>query len=79
MWLYDVSVFSENTARRMSEHGFSLTCIFRYKDRIVVSIIIRANTGQRKSVFWYTCAVNAKLGLENPINNDVTGKWIKLF
>ena len=45
----------------MSEYGFSLTCIFPYKDRIldsvkdriIVSALIRGNIGQRKPVFWH--------------------------
>ena len=36
----------------MPEHGFSLTHIFLYKDRID-SALIRENMGQRKPVFWY--------------------------
>ena len=36
----------------MQEHGFSLTRIFPYKDRIKDSVLIREYTGQRKPIFW---------------------------
>ena len=32
----------------MPEHGFPLTSIFLYKDRVVDSVLERENTGQRK-------------------------------
>ena len=36
----------------MSEKGFSLNCIFPYKEEIVDSVIlVREDTGQRKSEF----------------------------
>ena len=37
----------------MSEYRFSLTFIFRYKNKIEDSVLRRENTGQRKSVFWH--------------------------
>ena len=37
----------------MPKHGFPLTRLFPYKDRIYDSVFIRKNLGQRKPVFWY--------------------------
>ena len=37
----------------MPKHGFPLTRLFPYKDRIYDSVLIRRNLGQRKPVFWY--------------------------
>ena len=37
----------------MPGYGFSQTRIFPYKDRIVDSVVIRENTGQRKPRFWH--------------------------
>ena len=37
----------------MPEYGFSMTRILPYKDRIVGSVLIQENTGQRKPVFWH--------------------------
>ena len=37
----------------MREYGFSLSCIFPYKDRILGSVAIGENTGQGKPVFLY--------------------------
>ena len=37
----------------MPEYGFSLTCIFPYKDKIFDSFFIQENTGQRKLVIWH--------------------------
>ena len=37
----------------MPEYGFSLTRIFRYKDRIVDFVLIPESAGQRKPVFWH--------------------------
>ena len=36
---------------KYAKHGFSLTRIFPYEDRIYDSVIIRENMGQRKPVF----------------------------
>ena len=36
----------------MPEYGFSLTCIFPYKDRIYDYVLIRGDTGQKKPVFF---------------------------
>ena len=42
----------------MREYGFSLTSILSYEDRIVDSVLIRENTGQRKPVFSHIlCSV----------------------
>ena len=46
----------------MPEYGFSLTCIFRYKDRIYDDVLIRGDTGQKKPVFWnILCSENLTL------------------
>ena len=46
----------------MPEYGFSLTCIFRYKDRIYDYVLIRGDTGQKKPVFWnILCSENLTL------------------
>ena len=37
----------------MPKYGFSLTRIFSYKDRIVDSVLLRENAGQRKRVLWH--------------------------
>ena len=37
----------------MSENGFSLTRIFPYNDSIVVSALMRENTGQRELIIRY--------------------------
>ena len=36
----------------MPDHGFSLTCIFPYKDRKLDSDLIRENAGYRRPDFW---------------------------
>ena len=36
----------------MPEYGFSLACIFQYKDIIYGSVFIPEYTGQRKPAFW---------------------------
>ena len=33
----------------MSEYGFSLTCIFRYNDKTIDSILTRESTGRKNS------------------------------
>ena len=35
------------------EYGFSLTCIFPYKDRIYNSVLIREWTSQTKPLLWH--------------------------
>ena len=35
----------------MPEYGFSLMCIFSYKDRIVDFVLILENMGKRKLIF----------------------------
>ena len=37
----------------MAEYGLSLTLLFPYKDRIVASILVWKNTGQRKLALLY--------------------------
>ena len=37
----------------MPEYGFSLTCIFPYKDRIVDSVQPGEYMGQRKPAIWH--------------------------
>ena len=37
--------------QNMQEHGFTLTRIFPYKDRIYDFVLIREDTGQWKPVF----------------------------
>ena len=37
----------------MPEHGFSLTRIFPYADKIEDSLLMREYTSQRKPVFWH--------------------------
>ena len=41
------------TPQNMSENGFSLTRIFPYNDSIVVSALMRENTGQRELIIRY--------------------------
>ena len=37
----------------MPEYGFTVAVIFPCKDRIKDSVLVRENTGQRKTVFWH--------------------------
>ena len=37
----------------MSKYKFSLAGIFPYKTRIYDSVLIRENTGQKKTVYWH--------------------------
>ena len=38
---------------RRSHYGFSVTCIFLYKDKIYDHILIKRYEGQRKPIIWY--------------------------
>ena len=42
-----------NTVENIPDHGFSLTHIFPYNDKIEDSDLSQENTGQRKLLFWY--------------------------
>ena len=37
----------------MPKYKFSLAGIFPYKTRIYDSVLIRENTGQKKTVYWH--------------------------
>ena len=37
----------------MPEYGFSLTCIFLYKNRIKDPVLSRENTDRRKPLYWH--------------------------
>ena len=70
----------------MPEHEFSLTRLFRYKDRIYDSVLIRENTSQRKPEFSHILGsiisespVNSfklKIHFECLLNTDYCSKYI---
>ena len=77
----------------MPDYGFSLAPFFSYKDkivdsedRIVDSVLIRENTGQRKPIFWHIlCSVQCfpifwskycKLLESIEIDGNMGTKWV---
>ena len=62
----------------MPEYGFSLTCIFRYKDRIYDYVLIRGDTGQKKPVFWNILCIE-NLTLRNTSEQLVSNENIDVL
>ena len=57
----------------MPEYGFCLNRIFPYKDRIVNSVLIKENTGQRKPVFWH---ISLSVKFDSYVNLDSTTRLL---
>ena len=60
-------IWKDTLRKNMSEYGFSLTRIFSYKDRVVDTVLIRENTGQRKPIFCLTYFTQWELNSQNRI------------
>lgn len=65
------------TAWNISKYRFSVTRIFPYKDKIIDSVLIRENTGQRKLVCLYI--LRSELFKNKILRKIVSMLWYSYF